>query len=196
MSQKLLGSDLFRVTTTPIAELGQAISDIVGGEGVLTINEFLHPRTVGEGGGYGFKTTRRVFDPHGEYRYVRGGTGGLAAGNAAIAEVAAADVLVPHQLIHSGGANAVVEGVPMVAIPAGSFGWIQTKGKHFDVNIADAVADDAWLDTAAAGAFAVAAALSDAQLQSWLTGCVLRKIADASSLFPGTVNRGICMIRS
>lgn len=196
MSQKLLGSDLFRVTTTPIAELGQAISDIVGGEGVLTINEFLHPRTAGEGGGYGFKTTRRVFDSHGEYRYVRAGAGGLTAGSAAIADVAASDVLVPHQLILSGGANAVVEGIPMVAIPANSFGWVQTKGKHFDVNVADAVADDAWLDTAAAGAFVVAAVLSDAQLQSWLTGCTLRKIADASSLLPGVVNRGICMIRS
>lgn len=196
MSVKLLGNDLFRVTATPIAELGQEIHDVKGGEGVLTIGEFLYPRTAGEGGGYGKFTSVRVFDPHGTYRYVRAGAGNLAAGTACQADVAAADVVVPHQLIVTTGANGIVEGVPLVLIPANFYGWVQTKGKHFDVAVADAVADDAFLDTAAAGGWTAAAADSLAQMRSLIQGVSLRKIADRSSLVAGAVDRGICQLRS
>lgn len=193
MSQKILGVDIFRVTTTQLHELGLEVKDIKGGEGVLTVQEFLAPQTTGV---YAPFTTRRVFDSHGIYRYVRASGANIGAGDGVQADLAASDLVVPHHVIETSAANNVLQGVAMAAIPLNSFGWIQIHGKHFDVNVPDAVADDAWLDTAAGGAFAVAAVLSDAQLQSWLTGVVLRKIADASSLFPGVVDRGICMLRS
>jgi hypothetical protein len=196
VSLKLLGNDLFRVTTSPIAELGMEITDIKGGEGVLTISEFLFPRTAGEGGGYGKFTSTRVFDPHGTYRYVKANGANILAGDGVRADVAAADVSVPHFVLETSAANQICEGVTMAAIPLNSFGWIQTKGKHFNVQVADAVADDADLDTGANGVFTVAAALSLAQVNSWLSGVKLVKIADTSSLITGVVDRGICMLRS
>jgi hypothetical protein len=194
MGAKILGVDIFRVTAAPIHELGLEVTDIKGGQGVLTITEFLHP-PVGAGIYQKFQTTR-VFDPHGVYRYVRANAANVDAGDGVMADLAALDIDVPHAVIQTAAANAVLQGVTMAAIPSGSFGWIQVKGKHFDVNVPDAVADDAWLDTAAGGAFAAAGALSDAQLQSWLTGVTVVKIADRSTLFPGAVNRGICYLRS
>lgn len=193
MSEKLLGIDLFRVTTVPLHELGLEVTDVKGGQGAFTIQLFLAPQTSGV---YAPVTERKVFDPHGKYRYVRASGANIAAGDGVQADLTAADVDVPHAVIECSAANNVCQGVAMAAIPSGSFGFIQIHGKHYDVNVPDAVADDAWLDTAAGGVFAAAAALSDAQLQSWLTGVVLRKISDASTVFAGTVDRGICMIRS
>lgn len=194
MSQKILGIDLFRVTPTPIHELGMEATDIKGGEGVLTIFEFLHP-PVGAGAYQRFTSTR-VFDPHGVYRYVRANAANILRGDGVQRDVTASEVTIPHNVVEVGAANQIVEGVTMEAIPNTQFGWIQVRGKHFDVNVADAVADDADLDTAANGSFVVAAALSLAQVNSWLSGVKLVKIADRSTLFPGAVDRGICMLRS
>lgn len=185
MSLKLLGVDVFRVDVNQQNELGIRGADIRGGQGVISFKEVID-------GAVQF----RVFDSDAEFRYVRANAANIAAGDGVKADLTAADVDVPYAVIEVAAANEICQGIAMSAIPINQFGWIQICGKHFDVNVADAVADDADLDTAAGGSFVVAAALSLAQVNSWLSGVKVIKIADASSLRPGVVNKGICYLRS
>lgn len=181
MSQRLLGNDIFRVDVVPQAELGQTCSDIRGGEGQFSFKEFID-------GPLQF----RRFDPAGVYRYVRAGTGGIAEGVAVTLETGAADLTVPYQVINM-TAEGVIEGVPVVAIPALSFGWIQVYGKHYNLNVLDAVADDAVLEPGA-GPSLIAATLDIAHYAATLGGVSIRKIHDASTI-GGAVNRGVGSIR-
>jgi hypothetical protein len=185
MSLKMLGIDLFRVDTVAQHELGLEVEDPRGGQGVISFKEVID-------GVLQFK----IYDPGGRWRYVRANGANIAAGDAVQADLTASDSDVPFAVIETSAANQIIQGITMSAIPLNSFGWIQTHGKHYDVNVADAVADDVDLDTAAGGSLVVAAALSLAQVNSWLSGVKVIKIADASSVRTGIVNKGICFLRS
>ena len=182
---KLLGVDIFRVDLTPQAELGCLGQDIRGGQGVFSFKEFIDGATQ-----------FRVFDPSGVWKYVKANAANIGAGDGVMADLAAPDVEVPHSVIETTGVNVICQGVTMAVMPTQTFGWVQVRGKHFDVNVSDGVADDADLDTGAGGQFQAAAALSLAQINSWLSGVKLIKIADASSLRAGVVNKGICYLGS
>ncbi len=190
MSIKLLGVNIFQVDTVQKHELGLEVDDVKGGEGILSFTELLPVQSAA--GGLATTTTRRIFDPHGRYRYVKGGTGGVLEGNPVGLETGATDTIVPHQVIHL-TAEGVIQGVPMAAIPANSFGWIQVHGKHFNVNVLDAVADDVALEPGAGPSF-IAATLDIGHYAATHGSVVIRKIADASSL-GGAADRGICFIR-
>jgi len=181
MSQKLLGVDIFRVDTVQQHELGMQAKDIRGGEGFFSFKEFIDGTTQ-----------FRRFDPAGEYRYVKGGTGGATEGVAVTAETGATDTIMPYQVINM-TAEGVIEGVPVVTIPANSFGWIQINGKHYNLNVLDAVADDVLLEPGA-GPSLIAATLDIGYFGASLGGVSIRKICDASSL-GGAANRGVGSIR-
>jgi hypothetical protein len=181
MSAKLLGVDIFRVDSVQQHELGMQARDVRGGEGQFSFKEVIDGTTQ-----------FRRFDPAGEYRYVKGGTGGVAEGVAVAIETGATDTIVPYQVINM-TAEGVIEGVPLAAIPANSFGWIQINGKHYNLNVLDAVADDALLEPGA-GPSLIAATLDIAHYAASLGGVSIRKIADATSL-GGAANRGIGTIR-
>jgi len=181
MAQKLLGVDLFAVDNTPKHELGLEVEDVRGGEGQFSYKEVIDGTTF-----------FRRFDPAGRYRYVKGGTGGATEGVAVTLETGASDVTVPYQVINM-TAEGVIEGVPMATIPANSFGWIQINGRHYNLNVLDAVADDAVLEPGA-GPSLIAATLDIAHYASSLGGVSIRKICDASSL-GGAANRGVGSIR-
>ena len=185
MAHQMLGIDIFRVDAVPAHPLGLEATDIRGGQGVFSFKEFIDGATQ-----------FRVFDSGGIFKYVRANAANVGQGDAVIADLAASDADVPHAVIECSAANQIIQGITLSPIPITQFGWVQIHGKHFDVNVADAVADDADLDTGAGGALVVAAALSLAQVNSWLSGVKAIKIADASSLRPGVVNKGICMLRS
>jgi len=181
MSEKLLGIDLFRVDTVPQHELGLQVRDVRGGEGQFSFKEVIDGAT-----------TFRRFDPAGEYRYIKAGTGGVLEGVGVTLETGAGDVTVPYQVINM-TAEGVIEGVPLAAIPANSFGWIQINGRHYNLNVLDAVADDALLEPGA-GPSLIAATLDIAHYAATLGGVSIRKICDASSL-GGSANRGVGSIR-
>jgi hypothetical protein len=176
-----LGFDPFAVDSTPKHELGIIVQDIRGGEGILSFKEVIDG-----------VTQRRLFDAGAEYRYVKGGTGGATAGVAVTAETGAADIIMPYQVINM-TAEGVIEGVPMVTIPANSFGWVMISGRHYDCNVLDAVADDVLLEPGA-GPSLIAATLDIAYFAASLGGVSIRKVCDASSLGL-TVNRGVCSVR-
>lgn len=190
MPHKLLGVDVFQVDSVQKHELGIKATDVKGGEGTVTIQEFLHPNTSGV---YIAKTSRRVYDASGVYRYVKAVGANIAAGDAVTSDRTAGDVSVPFHVIETAG-EAVVEGIAMAAIPNGSFGWIQTEGRHYEANVLDAVADDTFLESAAGGSL-VAATNDVALLQAVAHGCSLRKICDASVL-GGAADKGVVEIRS
>lgn len=196
MSRKLLGIDPFRVTTTQEHELGVEAEDVKGGEGILSFSEFLPVQSAT--GGLAKVTTPKFYDPHGIYRYVQAGTGGLAAGVAAGIETGATDLALPHVLINM-TAEGQINGVPLAAIPALSFGWVQIHGKHYNLAVADAVADDAFLEPGA-GPSLVLAVLDIAHYAAAYGGLAIRKIVDQTTLFTavgltGVADRGIGYIR-
>ncbi len=137
MSEKLLGIDLFSVDTVPKHELGLQIRDVRGGEGFFSFKEVIDGTTF-----------FRRFDPAGEYRYVKFGTGGVLEGVAVTLETGATDVTVPYQVINM-TAEGVIEGVPMATGLVNQFGFIQINGRHYNLNVLDAVADDAVLEPGA-----------------------------------------------
>lgn len=148
---KLLGIDIYRVDTTPTAELGSVVEDVRGGQGDLA--------------GLGYDVTRiRYYDPGGQYCYVKAsGVGGILNGDAVIIDVAAADE--PGSVVRTVTTTAGqrVFGVALVDIPQNSYGYVQIRGRvpfaasataalRKGVRIAAAgVAADATLGTTAAG---------------------------------------------
>lgn len=196
MGVKILGVNVFQVDTTPQHELGQEAEDVKGGEGILSFSEFLPVQSAG--GGLAKVTTPKFYDAHGVYRYVQAGTGGLAVGVAAGIETGATDLALPHVLINM-TAEGVIHGVPIVAIPALSFGWVQIHGKHYNLAVADAVADDVALEPAA-GPTLIAATLDIAHYAATHGSLAIRKIVDQTTLFTavgltGVADRGIGYIR-
>lgn len=182
MSMKTLGIDLFRVDTVPQHELGLKVSDIRGGEGIISFKEVIDGTTQ-----------FRRFDPHGEYKYVKAVGANIAAGDAVTSDRTVGEISIPYHVIET-AAEAVIEGIAVVAIASGSFGWIQTNGRHYEANVLDAVADDAFLESAAGGSLVVAT--NDvAYLQVTVHGCCVRKICDASVL-GGATDKGVVEIRS
>lgn len=196
MSIKKFGVSIFQVDTVQQHELGQETDDVKGGEGILSFSEFLPVQSAT--GGLAKITTPKFFDPHGRYRYVQAGTGGLAVGVAAGIETGATDLALPHVLINM-TAEGVIQGVPIIAIPALSFGWVQVHGKHYNLAVADAVADDVALEPAAGPAL-IAATLDIAHYAASHGGVAIRKIVDQTTLFTavgltGVADRGIGFIR-
>lgn len=196
MSIKMLGVDVFRVTTTQEHELGMETTDVKGGEGILSFSDFLPVESAT--GGLAKVTTPRFYDPHGRYRYIKAGTGGLAVGVAAGIETGATDLALPHVLINM-TAEGVIHGVPLAAIPANSFGWVQIHGKHYNLAVADAVADDTALEPAA-GPTLIAATLDIGHYAATHGTLAIRKIVDQTTLFTavglvGVADRGIGFIR-
>jgi hypothetical protein len=181
MSHKLLGIDIFRVDTVQQHELGMQVLDVRGGEGFFIFKEVIDGTTQ-----------FRRFDPAGEYRYVKFGTGGVLEGVAVTAETGATDTIMPYQVINM-TAEGVIEGVPIATGLVNQFGWIQINGKHYNLNVLDAVADDAVLEPGA-GPSLIAATLDIAYFGASLGGVSIRKICDASSL-GGAANRGVGSIR-
>lgn len=181
MAQKLLGIDLFRVDSVPQHELGLEVEDVRGGEGQFSFKEVID-------GALQF----RNFDPAGRYRYVKAGTGGVLVGVGVTLETGATDVTVPYQVINM-TAEGVIEGVPMVTALVNQFLWIQINGRHYNLNVLDAVADDVMLEPGA-GPSLIAATLDIGHYASTLGGVSIRKICDASSL-GGATNRGVGSIR-
>lgn len=181
MSMKLLGVDIFRVDTTPQHELGMEVEDVRGGEGQFSFKEVID-------GALQF----RNFDPAGRYRYVKAGTGGVLVGVGVTLETGATDVTVPYQVINM-TAEGVIEGVPMATALVNQFLWIQINGRHYNLNVLDAVADDAVLEPGA-GPSLIAATLDIAHYAATLGGVSIRKICDASTL-GGAANRGVGSIR-
>lgn len=193
---KKFGVSVFQVDTVQQHELGQETDDAKGGEGILSFSELLPVQSAT--GGLAKITTPRFFDPHGRYRYVQAGTGGLAVGVAAGIETGATDLALPHVLINM-TAEGPIQGVPIVAIPALSFGWVQVHGKHYNLAVADAVADDAFLEPAA-GPSLVLAVLDIGHYAAAYGGLAIRKIVDQTTLFTavgltGVADRGIGFIR-
>lgn len=196
MSIKMLGVNVFQVDTVQQHELGQEAEDVKGGEGILSFSDFLPVQSAT--GGLAKSTTNRFYDPHGIYRYVRAGTGGLAVGVAAGIETGATEARMPHQLINM-TAEGVIHGVPIIAIPAASFGWVQIHGKHYNLAVADAVADDVALEPGAGPAL-IAATLDIAHYAATHGSIAIRKICDQTALFTefgltGTADRGVGFIR-
>ena len=196
MSRKLLGINVFQVDTVQQHELGVETEDVKGGEGILSFSEFLPVQSAT--GGLAKVTTPKFYDPHGVYRYVKAGTGGLAIGVAAGIETGATDLALPHVLINM-TAEGVIQGVPITTIPVNSFGWVQIHGKHYDLSVADAVADDVALEPAA-GPSLVLAVLDIAHYAAAYGGLAIRKIVDQTTLFTavgltGVADRGIGYIR-
>lgn len=181
MSVKVLGVDITRVDTVAQHELGIEVDDPRGGEGVLSFKEVIDGATQ-----------RRLFDAGATYRYVKAGTGGVAEGVAVTFETGASDATVPYQVINM-TAEGCIEGVPMAAIPANSFGWIIVHGRHYNCNVLDAVADDVLLEPGA-GPSLIAATLDIAHYAAATGGVSIRKVCDASTL-GGLANRGVCSIR-
>jgi hypothetical protein len=191
MSIKVLGVNVFQVDTEQKHELGVETGDVKGGEGILSFTDFLPVQSAT--GGLSQVTTRRIYDPHGKYRYVKAVGANIAAGDAVASDRTVGDISVPHHVIET-ATEANLEGIAMAAIPLNSFGWIQVRGKHFDANVLDAVADDAYLEGAAGGTL-IAATNDVAYLQTTVHGVSVRKICDASVL-GGAVDKGVVEIRS
>ena len=196
MSKKVFGVNVFQVDTEQKHELGMEAEDVKGGEGILSFSELLPVQSAT--GGLAKITTARFFDAHGVYRYVKAGTGGLAVGVGAGIETGATDLALPHQLINM-TAEGVIQGVPIIAIPANSFGWVQIHGKHYDLAVADAVADDVALEPAA-GPTLIAATLDIGHYAATHGSLVIRKICDQTALFTavgitGVADRGVGFIR-
>ena len=177
----MLGIDLFRVDTVPQHELGLQVIDVRGGEGQFSFKEVIDGAT-----------TFRRFDPAGEYRYVKAGTGGVLEGVGVTIETGAGDITVPNQVINM-TAEGIIEGVPMVTALVNQFLWIQINGKHYNLNVLDAVADDVLLEPGA-GPSLIAATLDIAHYAAATGGVSIRKIHDASTI-GGAVNRGVGTIR-
>lgn len=178
---KLLGIDVYAVDTVPKHELGMEVSDVRGGEGFFSYKEVIDGTTF-----------FRRFDPAGTYRYVKAGTGGVLEGVGVTLETGATDVTVPYQVINM-TAEGVIEGVPMATALVNQYLWIQINGRHYNLNVLDAVADDAVLEPGA-GPSLIAATLDLAHYAATLGGVSIRKVCDASSL-GGAANRGVGSIR-
>jgi len=118
MSQKLLGVDVNRVTTTPTHELGVYFEEARGGdEGSLP------------GLGYDILTTRH-FSPDAQYKYVRAtGVGGVLKGDACIVDTAAVDEPAGVVRTLTTTAGQTIDGWAVEDIPQNSYGWIQTRGR-------------------------------------------------------------------
>ena len=115
--QKLLGNDIYRVSTTPLAELGSIVEDVRGGQGDLA------------GLGYDAQFIR-YFAPDGLYKYVKAsGVGGILKGDVVLIDVTQTDE--PASVIRTltTTAGQTIEGVALVDIPQNSFGYIQIRGR-------------------------------------------------------------------
>lgn len=193
MSHKILGVDLFRVSTTQKNELGIVVQDVRGGQGILTFTELL-PAT-GASGGLTQVTTTRRYDPEGLYKYIFA-SAGITEGNAVQLNIAATPITRHADVIHTTAVDQIIEGVAIVTIPIGQFGWVQVGGLHYQVNALDTVANGASLTTSAVAgqlidAGAVPTALNVLQIAM---GRRIRKTAAASSI-GGLVNRALCLIK-
>lgn len=178
---KLLGVDVFRVDTVQQHELGLEVEDVRGGEGVISFKEIIDGATQ-----------RRLFDAAARYRYIKAGTGGVAEGVGVTIETGATDAQVPYQVINM-TAEGVIEGVPMATLTVGQFGWIIINGRHYNLNVLDAVADDVLLEPGA-GPSLIAATLDIGHYASSTGGVSIRKVCDASTL-GGAANRGVGSVR-
>lgn len=126
MSTKLLGFDIKRVTTTAIHELGLIVQDNKGGVGTVTESQFLYPRTAGEGGGYGKFQVIKEFSADAEYKYVRAQSA-VAIGDSVRLDTGQTDE--PAAVIPVSATDQPIEGVAVVAIASGSFGFVQVRGR-------------------------------------------------------------------
>lgn len=192
MPKKVFGVNVFRTSTTQEHELGVECEDVKGGEGIISFTELLPVQSAT--GGLALTTTRKIYDPHGCYRYVKAVGANISSGDAVKSDRTVGDINIPHHVIET-TSEADIEGIAMATVANGDFFWIQVRGKHFDANVADAVADDAYLEGAANGTL-IAATNDVAYLQVTVHGISVRKICDASVLIPGVVDKGVVEIRS
>lgn len=120
MSRKMLGIDIYRVSTVAQHELGLIVEDVRGKAGDVTFTEFLVPGTGSP------KVTTRRYSPDGEYKYVRA-TALVGNGDAVKVDVTATDE--PAGVTPVVAITDAVDGIAIVNIPSGSFGFIQVRGR-------------------------------------------------------------------
>lgn len=127
MSNKLLGIDIFDVSTTPKHEPGLIVSDIRGGFGEFSFKEFIDG-----------PTQFRRFSPDAEYKYVRA-TATVTSGDACKVDVAATDE--PAGVTPVTAITDAVDGIAITNIASGSYGFIQVRGR-VPLGISSATAAD------------------------------------------------------
>src|SRR5262245_30255933 len=115
MSTKILGIDIFDVSTTPKHEPGIIVDDIRGGSGEFSFKEFIDG-----------PTQFRRFSPDGEYKYVRA-TNAITSGDACKVDVTATDE--PAGVTPVTAITDAVDGIAIINIPQNSYGFIQVRGR-------------------------------------------------------------------
>jgi hypothetical protein len=117
MSNKLLGIDIYDVSTTPRNEPGIIVSDPRGGSGgPILIKQFIDDPVP----------IIKEYAPDGEYKYVRA-TSAVAIGDSLKLDTAATDE--PAGVTPTTAITDALEGIAHIAIASGSYGWITVRGR-------------------------------------------------------------------
>src|SRR4030095_3852564 len=115
MARKMLGIDITDVSVTPKAEVGGVYEDVRGGTGSFTYKEVIDGNTF-----------TREFSPDGEYKYVRAASA-VAIGDAVRIDTGQTDE--PAAVVPVSAADQPVEGIAIVSLASGSYGFIQVRGR-------------------------------------------------------------------
>lgn len=170
MSLKMLGIDVFEApSTTPKHELGLEVFDPRGGEKTLSYTWYPNGQATPV-------TVTTKFAPGATYKYVKA-TGTIAAKNAVkldLTTLSEADANV----VNSAAADEVWEGIAMMAMSSGQYGWICVKGRVYDANVADAATAGANLGPTATAGRLGALVASAANALAAATGVAARALED------------------
>lgn len=130
MAIKILVNPFEAPTTNPKHELGIIVSDVRGGgQGNRSFQEVLPGEGTGTSGyPTAITTPLPSLSPDAEFQYIRNAdTDAIIAGSAVMLTLAATD---ENGAVEFGnGTNRSCEGVAVRTIAAGSYGWIQVRGK-------------------------------------------------------------------